>query len=83
MSDPSPTERTRLLSSIEQQEEQGPKEHHATWAALKPFVRPLLAANFISIVCGLNDGSIVGVLSARHTLENCFLFMIRELSFLG
>lgn len=30
-----------------------------TWSDLKPYVKCLLAANFISIICGINDGSLV------------------------
>ncbi|KAI9314968.1 major facilitator superfamily domain-containing protein [Dichotomocladium elegans] len=39
----------------------GPSTSHPrkdTWHDLKPYIRPLLATNFISIVCGINDGCI-------------------------
>lgn len=33
-----------------------------SWSDLKPFIRPLVAINFLSIVCGLNDGSIGAII---------------------
>ncbi|ORY94390.1 major facilitator superfamily domain-containing protein [Syncephalastrum racemosum] len=35
-----------------------------TWSDLKPYVKCLIAANFISIICGINDGSL-GVIIPR------------------
>lgn len=52
------TETTSFLRPENGAESTGKKQE--SWSDLKPFIRPLVAINFLSIVCGLNDGSIVG-----------------------
>lgn len=52
-------ERALLLPENERQPQAVPKKE--TFADLKPYIRPLIATNFISVICGLNDGSIVSM----------------------
>lgn len=52
------TETTSFLRPENGAESTGKKQE--SWSDLKPFIRPLVAINFLAIVCGLNDGSIVG-----------------------
>lgn len=51
------TETTSFLRPENGAEPTGKKQE--SWSDLKPFIRPLIAINFLGIVCGLNDGSIV------------------------
>ena len=54
-------ERTRILQSSENDVEDNTitTNKQESWSDLKPYIRPLLASNFISVVCGINDASIV------------------------
>ncbi|KAI9490458.1 major facilitator superfamily domain-containing protein [Zychaea mexicana] len=57
-------EHTRFLPNNDCDEENnsGATNKQESWSDLKPYIRPLLAANFISVVCGLNDGSIGAII---------------------
>ncbi|KAI8143553.1 major facilitator superfamily domain-containing protein [Fennellomyces sp. T-0311] len=55
-------ERTRFLDNENSDAEEVSTNKQETWSDLKPYVRPLLASNFISVVCGLNDGSIGAII---------------------
>jgi hypothetical protein len=50
-------ERTRLLESS-----QSIETDNSTWKDLKPYIRPLVAANFIALTAGVNDGNL-GIVS--------------------
>lgn len=50
-------ERTRLLESSLSAE-----TDDSTWKDLKPYIRPLVAANFIALTAGVNDGNL-GIVS--------------------
>ena len=54
-------ERTRILQSGENDVEDNAitTNKQESLSDLKPYIRPLLASNFISVVCGINDASIV------------------------
>ena len=54
-------EHTRILQSSENDVEDNAitTNKQESWSDLKPYIRPLLASNFISVVCGINDASIV------------------------
>ncbi|CDS02943.1 hypothetical protein LRAMOSA00345 [Lichtheimia ramosa] len=54
------TETTSFLRPENGAESTGKKQE--SWSDLKPFIRPLVAINFLSIVCGLNDGSIGAII---------------------
>ncbi|KAI8143552.1 major facilitator superfamily domain-containing protein [Fennellomyces sp. T-0311] len=55
-------ERTRFLDNENSDAEEVSTNKQETWSDLKPYVRPLLASNVISVVCGLNDGSIGAII---------------------
>ena len=54
-------ERTRILDNESSDGDEASTNKQETWSDVKPYIRPLVACNFISVVCGLNDGSIVSL----------------------
>ncbi|KAI7860296.1 major facilitator superfamily domain-containing protein [Circinella umbellata] len=57
-------EHTRILQSSENDVEDNAitTNKQESWSDLKPYIRPLLASNFISVVCGINDASIGAII---------------------
>ncbi|KAI9314969.1 major facilitator superfamily domain-containing protein [Dichotomocladium elegans] len=87
------TDETRFLDDNERSSRpaspSGPlRARKETWSDLKPYVRPLLATNFISVVCGINDGSIGAIIPRLKDFYDIpsetvsFLFLFNSMGYL-